>query len=102
MFIIHPDSVLLIVPRNVVTAVGLPLACGFYSGSYTGAVVRGRWYNVRFPCHLTTRALKLTDLQSLHFPPGRPSDARVFPIVWGTLYTGMFKLKCHSRCIIGK
>ena len=48
MFVINPQSILLVVPRNVVTAVGLPLAAGFYSGSHTREVVRGAWYNVRW------------------------------------------------------
>ena len=47
MFVLNPQSLLLVVPRNVVTAVGLPLAAGFYSGSHTREVVRGAWYNVR-------------------------------------------------------
>ena len=51
MFVINPQSLLLVVPRNVVTAVGLPLAGGFYSGSHTAEVVRGNWYNVRTCLH---------------------------------------------------
>ncbi|KAF7798944.1 hypothetical protein EIP86_010172 [Pleurotus ostreatoroseus] len=35
MFFLDPQSVLLVVPRNIVTAVGLPLVGGFFSGSYT-------------------------------------------------------------------
>lgn len=43
---IYLPSLLLTVPRNVVTALGLPLALGVLSGLPTAKVVRGPWYNV--------------------------------------------------------
>ncbi|KAJ3523236.1 hypothetical protein NM688_g8761 [Phlebia brevispora] len=90
MFILDPHSILLAVPRNIVTAVGLPLAGGFYSGSYTGTVVRGKWYNVRVFSVLPTLHWSADCAQNLIFPPGRPANpGRVFPIVWGTLYTAV-------------
>ena len=86
MFFLDPQSVLLVVPRNIVTAVGLPLAGGFFSGSYTGKVVRGKWYNVK-SSSLSFFVSRAESIQSLVFPPGRPAG-NVFPVVWGTLYTG--------------
>ena len=78
MFVIDPHSILLVVPQNVVTAVGLPLAAGFYIGSYTKEVVRGRWYNVCRPRGIRPRANELTrrrasnshlaDLMDVSFP----------------------------------
>lgn len=44
---IYLPNILLTVPRNVVTALGLPLALGMLSGLPTAKVVRGPWYNVR-------------------------------------------------------
>lgn len=44
MFALNSSSWLL--PRNIFTTIGLPLAVGLYSGSYTGTVVRGNWYKV--------------------------------------------------------
>ena len=46
MLILDSTSLLLLAPRNVYTAVGLPLAIGMFSGSHTAKVARGRWYNV--------------------------------------------------------
>ncbi len=37
-------SILLEIPRNPVTAVGLPLALGVLSGYPTAKVARGPWY----------------------------------------------------------
>ena len=78
MFVIDPHSILLVVPQNVVTAVGLPLAAGFYIGSYTKEVVRGRWYNVCRLRHIRLCANELTrrrasnsrlaDLMDVSFP----------------------------------
>jgi len=70
MFILDHSSLLLAAPRNVFTAVGLPLVVGMYSGSYTAKAARGKWYN------------------SLRFPPGRIYD-RIFPFAWGGLYLAM-------------
>ncbi|EIW82124.1 TspO MBR-related protein [Coniophora puteana RWD-64-598 SS2] len=61
---------LLSIPRNVFTAVGIPLTLGFISGSQTRGVVRSPWYK---------------DLPS---PPGRPSP-KVFPVAWSLLYLAM-------------
>jgi hypothetical protein len=43
---IHIPSILLSIPRNPVTALGLPLALGMLSGSGTAKVARGEWYKV--------------------------------------------------------
>ncbi|KAH7914194.1 TspO/MBR-related protein [Hygrophoropsis aurantiaca] len=61
---------LLAIPRNSITAVGLPIALGLFSGHNTKNVVRNHWY------------------KSLRFPPARP-PGWVFPIVWPVLYAGM-------------
>ncbi|KAI0081723.1 TspO/MBR-like protein [Panus rudis PR-1116 ss-1] len=58
------------IPRNPVTAVGLPLTLGLLLGAPTRRVVRGQWYN------------------GLQQPPGTPPRA-AFPIVWSALYIGM-------------
>lgn len=42
-------SVLLAIPRNPVTAVGLPLVLGVLSGAGTANAVRGQWYKVCNP-----------------------------------------------------
>ncbi|KAL0070698.1 hypothetical protein AAF712_001919 [Marasmius tenuissimus] len=67
---IYIPQILLSIPRNPVTAVGLPLVLGILSGTRTGSVVRGQWY------------------RNLRVPPGRPPP-QVFPIVWSTLYISM-------------
>ena len=46
MFILDHSSLLLAAPRNVFTAIGLPLVVGMYSGSYTPKAANGKWYNV--------------------------------------------------------
>ena len=46
MYVLDHSSPLLLAPRNVFTAIGLPLAVGLYSGSYTGDAARGQWYKV--------------------------------------------------------
>ncbi|KAH7921827.1 TspO/MBR-related protein [Leucogyrophana mollusca] len=63
-------SILLAIPRNSITAVGLPLALGLLSGSHTRRVVQGKWY------------------KGLRFPPARP-PRWVFPVVWPALYISM-------------
>ncbi|KAI0702890.1 TspO/MBR-like protein [Cytidiella melzeri] len=70
MFILDHTSWLLPVPRNVFTAVGLPLAVGLFSGSRTREIVKGSWY------------------KNLRFPPGRPPNV-LFPLVWTSLYVAM-------------
>ncbi|KAI0347247.1 TspO/MBR-related protein [Trametopsis cervina] len=70
MFILDHTSWLLPLPRNVFTAIGLPLAVGMLSGSRTKDVVKGTWYN------------------SLYFPPGRAPGA-IFPFAWTGLYIAM-------------
>lgn len=42
-------SFLINIPRSPVTALGLPLLLGVLSGSPTGKVVKGPWYNVGIP-----------------------------------------------------
>jgi benzodiazapine receptor len=63
-------NILLAIPRNPVTAVGLPIALGFLSGSPASKVVNSNWY---------------FNLQS---PPGLP-PREVFPYVWALLYLSM-------------
>jgi len=63
-------NILLAVPRNSVTALGLPLALGFFSGSQTSSVTVSNWYH------------------SLRSPPGQPPRT-VFPFVWTLLYLSM-------------
>ncbi|KIP10722.1 hypothetical protein PHLGIDRAFT_100874 [Phlebiopsis gigantea 11061_1 CR5-6] len=70
MFILDHSSLLLAAPRNVFTAIGLPLVVGMYSGSYTPKAANGKWYN------------------SLRFPPFRAYNS-VFPFAWGGLYIAM-------------
>ncbi|KAL0576915.1 hypothetical protein V5O48_005061 [Marasmius crinis-equi] len=67
---IYLPQILLNIPRNPVTAVGLPLVLGIVSGSGTASAVRGQWY------------------RNLWVPPGRP-PRQVFPIVWPLLYLSM-------------
>ncbi|KAF8897602.1 TspO/MBR-like protein [Infundibulicybe gibba] len=67
---VYIPNILLAIPRNPITAVGLPLAFGILSGSSTAKVVRGKWY------------------KGLYTPPGRP-PRQVFPIVWPMLYLSM-------------
>ncbi|PSS05390.1 hypothetical protein PHLCEN_2v3879 [Hermanssonia centrifuga] len=71
MLILSPISLFLDVPRNIFTAVGLPLTAGWYSGSYTKEAVRGTWY------------------KALKFPPGKIENPKVFPIVWSALYIAL-------------
>ncbi|KIY74152.1 TspO/MBR-related protein [Cylindrobasidium torrendii FP15055 ss-10] len=66
----HLPTILLDIPRNSVTALGLPLVLGVFSGMGTRSVVRGPWY------------------KNLVAPPGRP-PRQVFPIVWPLLYLSM-------------
>ncbi|KAF9009002.1 TspO/MBR-related protein [Cyathus striatus] len=63
-------SLLLAVPRNPATAVGLPLVLGFLSGTPSSNPVNSNWYH------------------NLTSPPGRP-PREVFPYVWTLLYAGM-------------
>jgi benzodiazapine receptor len=67
---IYIPSILLAIPRNPVTALGLPLAFGILSGIKTGDTVKSSWY------------------KNLFFPPGNPPK-QVFPIVWPILYLSM-------------
>lgn len=43
---IHLPNVLLSIARYPITAVGLPLALGLYSGLSTSKIVRSLWYQV--------------------------------------------------------
>lgn len=43
---IHLPNILLAIPRNPVTAVGLPLTLGFLSGSIASKGANSIWYNV--------------------------------------------------------
>lgn len=73
MFILDHSSLLLFAPRNVFTAVGLPLAIGMYSGSYTAKVTAGRWYKVcPLFCVLLRQILKPSTESSL--PTGQDSQ----------------------------
>ncbi|RDB22631.1 Virulence protein SSD1 [Hypsizygus marmoreus] len=60
-------AILLRIPHNLLTALGLPLAVGMLGGSMTRKVVQGPWY------------------QNLKTPPGQP-PRQVFPIVWPILF----------------
>ncbi|KAJ3541924.1 hypothetical protein NMY22_g3707 [Coprinellus aureogranulatus] len=64
-------NILLAIPRNPVTAVGLPLVAGFLTGSpSTTKVQNSNWY------------------YNLVSPPGQP-PREVFPFVWTALYCAM-------------
>ncbi|KAF5363289.1 hypothetical protein D9756_000444 [Leucocoprinus leucothites] len=67
---IHIPNILLAIPRNPVTAIGLPLALGFISGSPASKAANSNWYH------------------NLNSPPGRP-PREVFPFVWSLLYIAM-------------
>ncbi|KZT20382.1 TspO/MBR-related protein [Neolentinus lepideus HHB14362 ss-1] len=64
------SNILFTIPRNPVTAVGLPLTLGLLSGRSTKDVTQTQWYHC------------------LYTSPGRP-PARVFPVVWPLLYVAM-------------
>ncbi|EAU84847.1 hypothetical protein CC1G_00366 [Coprinopsis cinerea okayama7 len=68
---IHIPNILLAIPRNPVTAVGLPLAIGFLSGSPPASkVANTHWYH------------------ALNAPPASP-PREIFPFVWTLLYCAM-------------
>jgi len=46
MSIVHVPNILLTIPRNPVTALGLPLALGFLSGSPASKEANSKWYHV--------------------------------------------------------
>lgn len=46
MSIVHVPNILLAIPRNPVTALGLPLALGFLSGSPASKEANSKWYHV--------------------------------------------------------
>ncbi|KAI0773451.1 TspO/MBR-related protein [Irpex lacteus] len=71
MSILASSSWLLPLPRNVYTAIGLPLTVGLFSGSSTSKVVKGNWYKV----------------QSVL--PTRTSSKRDIPVRWTSLYVAM-------------
>ncbi|PPQ98516.1 hypothetical protein CVT24_004007 [Panaeolus cyanescens] len=67
---VYIPNILLAIPRNPVTAVGLPIVLGFASGIHTTDASRSNWYyNLKTPkCN----------------PP-----REVFPYVWTALYVSM-------------
>ncbi|KAF9534257.1 TspO/MBR-related protein [Crepidotus variabilis] len=67
---LHIPNLLLAIPRNPVTALGLPLALGFLSSSPSSKVANSNWYS------------------NLVAPPGRPAR-EAFPFVWSLLYLSM-------------
>ncbi|KAH6915377.1 TspO/MBR-related protein [Coprinopsis sp. MPI-PUGE-AT-0042] len=68
---IHIPKILLAIPRNPVTALGLPLALGFLTSYPAPTKVRNtHWYH------------------SLAAPPGKP-PREIFPFVWTLLYLSM-------------
>ncbi|KAF8974494.1 TspO/MBR-related protein [Flammula alnicola] len=67
---IHIPNILLAIPRNPITAVGLPLALGFLSGYQSLKVENTNWYH------------------KLAAPAGRPRR-EVFPFAWTILYLAM-------------
>ncbi|RXW24707.1 hypothetical protein EST38_g1136 [Candolleomyces aberdarensis] len=71
MSFLHIPNILLAIPRNPVTAVGLPLVAGFLSGSPSSTkVANSNWYF------------------GLTAPPGQP-PREAFPFVWTLLYCSM-------------
>ena len=46
MSIVYVPDILLAIPRNPVTALGLPLALGFLSGSPVSKEANSEWYHV--------------------------------------------------------
>lgn len=90
----HLPNILLSIPRNPVTAVGLPLTLGFLSGSQTSKVVDSQWYKVCRGVFLLGDWYKSSVCvwQTLRVPPGRP-PRHVFPVVWSLLYI----CKSHSK-----
>ncbi|XP_006460281.1 hypothetical protein AGABI2DRAFT_203217, partial [Agaricus bisporus var. bisporus H97] len=67
---IHIPNILLAIPRNPVTAVGLPLALGYFGGFPASKAVNTAWY------HRLSR------------PPLCP-PRQAFPLVWPLLYLAM-------------
>ncbi|KXN89649.1 Translocator protein [Leucoagaricus sp. SymC.cos] len=67
---IHIPNILLAIPRNPITAVGLPLTLGFLSGQPSSKATNSNWYH------------------NLVAPPGRP-PREAFPFVWSLLYVAM-------------
>jgi len=83
MSIVHVPNILLAIPRNPVTALGLPLALGFLSGSPASKEANSKWYHV---CPLSLWWFSFMYYFSSE-PPLRPSR-EVFPFVWSSLYLG--------------
>ncbi|PFH52798.1 hypothetical protein AMATHDRAFT_1841 [Amanita thiersii Skay4041] len=67
---IYIPNIFIQIPRNPISAVGLPLALGFLSGAASRKAMHSAWF------------------QNLRTPPGRAPDT-VFPIVWPVLYFSM-------------
>ncbi|KAK0468480.1 TspO/MBR family-domain-containing protein [Desarmillaria tabescens] len=86
MLEIYLPAILLEIPRNIVTAIGLPLCLGILSGSGTAKVVKSNWYKASTSYVFAKASLIIS--KDLHGPPGRP-PRQVFPIVWPLLYLSM-------------
>jgi benzodiazapine receptor len=65
---LYLPNLLLWIPRNPVTAIGIPMCLGLFSGWPSHGTLDGPWY------------------KSLKHPPGRPGRL-LPPICWGVMYT---------------
>lgn len=64
---IYIPNILLAIPRNPITAVGLPLTLGFLSGSPASKVANSNWYHVgQFPLHPYSEGLIITHPEPLY------------------------------------
>lgn len=91
-------SVLLAIPRNPVTAVGVPFVFGMLSGSPTKNIIRGQWYNVSSSTETTLIICSLTPVRITEpilptwktTSPGFPHRL-VYPLHWsGNLVFSIF------------
>jgi len=99
MSALHIPHILLAIPRNPVTAVGLPLVAGFLSGSPTSTkVANSNWYYVRHPFFVSSVRYWQWG-KNLEAPPGQPPK-EVFPFVWTLLYCCECFSRVHSMAIL--
>ena len=90
---VNLPNILYDIPRNVYTAIGVPVALGLLSGSQTRNVVNGTWYKVynnaspvesaltamnsRLPCPLVVRHARRSLLFGLRYTSVSASLIRV-------------------------